>query len=306
MGASVVAFEVRRGSSWVPIMRPTPRPLPQKSSNYSSFILAPYSNRIKAARFEFEGYTHQLEPNTPEGNAQHGDVRGRPWQVFHGASSAACTFDSRFFEDVNWPWPFSLAVLYRLEGNTLETTLELVNQGQSPMPAGFGLHPYFVRDLGEAVLQFEARGYYQTDAGFIPNQGMQTIPDELDFSKAGLVGKQLLNHVYGGWDGRSVLEWAGSHLQLLLETLVSGRTSPDIYPSATSPSRVRSGRLEADPVFEHLVVFTAPDGTLALEPVTNATDGFNLYARGIQGTGVRVLQPEENLAGKVRMTIVEQ
>ncbi len=278
VGASIAAFEVRRGSEWVAIMRPTPRPLPEKSSNYSSFTLAPYSNRIKAARFEFEGYTYQLKPNTPEGNAQHGDVRGRPWQVFHGANSAACTFDSRFFEDMNWPWPFSLAVLYRLEGSTLETTLELVNQGQSPMPAGFGLHPYFVRHLGEAALQFGARGYYQTDAGFIPNEGMQPISNELDFFSARPVGTQPLNHVYGGWDGRAVLEWEGSHLQLLLE---------------------------ADPVFEHLVVFTAPDGTLALEPVTNATDGFNLYARGIQGTGVRVLQPEESLAGKVRMTIAE-
>ncbi|WP_299430716.1 aldose 1-epimerase [uncultured Meiothermus sp.] len=278
VGASIVAFEVKRGGERVPIMRPTPPPLPEKSSNYSSFILAPYSNRIRAARFEFEGYTYQLEPNTPEGNTQHGDVRGRPWQVFYGASSAAGTFDSRFFEDVNWPWPFSLAVLYRLEGHTLETTLELVNQGQSPMPAGFGLHPYFVRSLGEAVMQFGARGFYQTDASFIPHEGMQPIPGELDFSWARPVGTQPLNHVYGGWDGRAVLEWAGSNLRLLLE---------------------------ADPVFEHLVVFTAPDGTLALEPVTNATDGFNLYARGIQGTGVRVLQPEESLAGKVRMTIAE-
>lgn len=278
VGASVAAFAFKRGEAWVPIMRPTPRPLPEKPSSYSSFTLAPFSNRIRAARFEFEGHTYQLKPNTPEGNAQHGDVRGRPWQVFHGADSAACTFDSRFFEDMNWPWPFSLAVLYRLEGSTLETTLELVNQGQSPMPAGFGLHPYFVRHLGEAVLQFEARGYYPTDAGLIPNEGMQPIPDELDFLGARPVGSQPLNHVYGGWDGRAVLEWEGSHLRLLLE---------------------------ADPVFEHLVVFTAPDGTLALEPVTHATDGFNLYARGIQGTGVRVLQPEESLAGKVRLTIAE-
>ncbi|WP_337869975.1 aldose 1-epimerase [Meiothermus sp.] len=278
VGASIAAFEVRRGREWVPIMRPTPQPLPDKPSSYSSFTLAPFSNRIKAARFEFEGYTYQLEPNTPEGNAQHGDVRSRPWQVFHGTNSAACTFDSRFFEDVNWPWPFSLAMLYRLEGSTLETTLELVNQGQSPMPAGFGLHPYFVRNLGEAVLQFGASGYYPTDAGLIPNEDMQPIPDELDFSSARPVGSQPLNLVYGGWDGRAVLEWVGSHLQLLLE---------------------------ADPVFEHLVVFTAPDGTLALEPVTHATDGFNLYARGVRGTGVRVLQPEGSLAGKVRMTIAE-
>jgi aldose 1-epimerase len=276
VGASIVAFEARLGEHWQPIMRPTPRPLPDKSSNYSNFTLAPYSNRIKVAMFRFDDYLYQLKPNTPDGNAQHGDVRNRPWTVLPVGTAAACSFDSRFFEDINWPWAFSMAKLYRLEGNTLETTLELVNQGQSPMPAGFGLHPYFVRDLGEAVLQFEAQGYYPTDASFIPSEGMNQIPPELDFSQPRAVGNQTLNHVFGGWAGRVVLEWKGSNQRLVIE---------------------------ADPVFEHIVVYTAPDGTLAIEPVSNATDGFNLFANGVEGTGVRVLQPEEGLHGRVWMRI---
>lgn len=137
--------------------------------------------------------------------------------MFHTAGSAACTFDSRFFEDVNWPWPFSLVVLYRLEDHTLETILELINQGQSPMPAGFGLHPYFVRNLGEVTLQFSASGYYPTDASYIPGAGIEPIPAELDFSGSRSLETQSLNNVFGGWDGKAVLEWAGSHLRLLLE-----------------------------------------------------------------------------------------
>ncbi|MDX2007529.1 MAG: aldose 1-epimerase [Meiothermus sp.] len=276
VGASVAALEARAEERWQPIMRPTPRPLPDKSSPYGSFTLAPYSNRIREARFGFEGRLYELKPNTPEGNAQHGDVRNRPWTVMPAGTAAACSFDSRFFDDVNWPWAFSMAKLYRLEGHTLETTLELVNQGQTPMPAGFGLHPYFVRDLGEAVLGFEAEGYYQTDQSLIPADGMKPIPPELDFRVPRAVGAQALNHVYGGWSGRAVLEWQGSGKRLVLE---------------------------ADPIFSHLVVFTAPDGTLAIEPVTNATDGFNLAERGVAGTGVQVLQPEEGMVGKVRMRV---
>ncbi|MCV4607452.1 hypothetical protein OFB74_31605, partial [Escherichia coli] len=88
----------------------------------------------------------------------------------------------------------------------------------------------------------------------IPDGPMGAVPAELDFSRSRALGGQKGNGVYGGWDGRAVLEWPGSGVRM---------------------------RLEADPVFAHLVVFTAPDGTLAVEPVTNATDGFNLMAQGV-------------------------
>jgi aldose 1-epimerase len=280
VGASVAAFEARLGGGWVPVMRPTPRPLPDKSSPYSSFTLAPYSNRIRGARFGFAGREYRLRPNTPEGNAQHGDVRNRPWQVEQpNPDTLLCSFESGWFEDVNWPWAFRLLKTYRLEGNLLDTVLELTNASDGPMPAGFGLHPYFVWRLPgsqDVELQFGAKGYYRTDEGLIPEGPMGAVPAELDFSRRRALGDQKVNGVYGGWDGQAVLEWPGSGVRL---------------------------RLEADPVFSHLVVFTAPDGTLAVEPVTNATDGFNLMAKGVEGHGVVVLGPGESLKGRVRLRL---
>lgn len=45
----------------------------------------PYSSRIRAARFEFEGHIYQLKPNTPEGNTQRGRFAGPPLAgVSHG------------------------------------------------------------------------------------------------------------------------------------------------------------------------------------------------------------------------------
>ena len=51
------------------------------------------------------------------------------------------------------------------------------------------------------------------------------------------------------------------------------------------------------------VVFTAPDNTLALEPVSNATDGFNLHARGIPNVGVCELEPEETMRGSITLRL---
>jgi len=42
---------------------------------------------------------------------------------------------------------------------------------------------------------------------------------------------------------------------------------------------------------------------VALEPVTHATDGFNLLSQGWENTGVRVLEPGEKLAGSLRLTL---
>ncbi len=276
IGASIAAFEAKIAGQWVAVMRPTQRPLPEKSSNFSSFTLAPYSNRIRDARFYFAGQYIQLKPNTPEGNSQHGDVRGRPWQTKQpDANTLVCSLQTHDFPDFNWPWAFGMVQTYRLRGSLLEQTLQITNQAKSPMPAGFGIHPYFERRLAgsnECTLQFAAKGYYTTNQSFIPTQAMSPVPPHLEFSQPRSIGERQINGVYGGFAGLAKVEWPGSGVSM---------------------------RLRSDPVFEHLVVFTAPDRTLALEPVSNATDGFNLMAGGIEGHGVVVLEPGQSLAGTI-------
>jgi aldose 1-epimerase len=61
--------------------------------------------------------------------------------------------------------------------------------------------------------------------------------------------------------------------------------------------------LEASEVFSHLCVYASPDGALAVEPISHCTDGFNLMARGIENTGVLVLEPGEKLTGWVRLSL---
>jgi aldose 1-epimerase len=281
VGASVYGLSAMLGGVWQPIMRPTtPESLAaKKSSACSSFTLAPFSNRIKDAKFKFRGREFQLRPTTPDGGTQHGDVRNRPWRVEQTGNSLGCFFDSRDFADINFPFAFTMRVTYSLEGSDFLTTLELENVGPETMPAGFGIHPYFVHSLlgsGDAVLQFAAKQFHETDAGFIPNAPAVNVTPELDFSKPRGLAQTQLNHCFTAWDGRARLSWPGSKVHV---------------------------ELEAGEVFSHLIAFTSPDRTVALEPVTHVTDGFNLLERGQGQTGVAQLEHRQCLRGQIRLRL---
>ena len=280
IGASVLNLSATSGSasSGRPVLRRVDPGTVKSSSQCASFTLLPYSNRIREARFMFEGRSIQLTPNPATGGIQHGDVRNRPWTVEQRSDThLVCTFDSRQFTDVNWPWAFTAQVEYLLHGPHFDTSVTLTNADSSPMPAGMGLHPYFARLDGDTdpTVTFQAGGVYPTDASSIPTAGPQSVPPRLDFSRARAVGDVQLDQVYSSWDGVARLEWQGGRALILT----------------------------ADSVFSHLVVFTAPDGSLALEPVTHATDAFNLAARGVHGSDMRVLTPGQSMGGAFRLTL---
>jgi aldose 1-epimerase len=130
-----------------------------------------------------------------------------------------------------------------------------------------------VNGSDDLKLEFLAAGIYETDQSFIPVTGMKPIPQNYNFSSSRPVGDTPLNHVFGGWNGTALLEYDNASL-----------------------------KLEASEIFSHLCVFASPDGTLAVEPISHCTDGFNLFAKGIQNTGVRVLLPGESLRGWVRLS----
>ena len=298
-GASIVAFSLRQGDAWVPLMRPTPieAVAALNPSLMASFILLPWSNRIVGARFAFQGHDYPLRANTPQGYAIHGDAMRRPWQVVERQpTSATCRIDSRDFagadeNSFNFPFPLTAEIRYELSDAALDTTLTLVNAGQESMPAGFGFHPYFNRGFGaaetdEAQLQLRVTGVYPPLPGMLARpiatlraegKPAHPVPPDMDFSQLAPIGARDLDHCFAGWDGRASIA----------------------YPSAGAQLQ-----FECDSVFGHVVVYTPPGRPFfAVEPVTHTNDGFNLFAEGQPGTGVRVLRPGEQLSGRFRIRV---
>ncbi|MGM9320635.1 aldose 1-epimerase [Deinococcus aquaticus] len=274
LGASVLNL---RAASGRPVMRHVELSDVQTSSQCASFTLLPFSNRIRDAHFTFAGREVHLRVNTKDGLAQHGDVRNRPWQVERVSDShLRCTFDSRAFADINWPWVFTAQVEYRLHGLHFDTTVTLTNEDAAAMPAGLGLHPYFARvqEGVDPALQVGAELTYDTDERQLTLSEARPVQPAEDYRTPTPVGERHIDRTYTAWDGVARLDWGE-----------------------------RALTVTADNVYSHVVVFTAPDGSLAIEPVSHATDAFNLAARGVAGVDLRVLEPGQSLAGTARVTL---
>lgn len=276
VGGSVLALERRHAIGFQPLLRPTARPL-ARSSNASSFTLAPYSNRIRDGVFRFEGRIYTLRH--PEKHAIHGDVRDRRWRVVsQGRDACELELDARTLADWNFPFPILCRVRFGLEGARATFALSLENVSGARMPAGFGFHPYFVRALepGDAVeIELRVRGVYPGDTP-LPTGPPVPLPPEQDFSLRRALDVTL-DHCFAGWDGRARIVWPRSGVSL---------------------------RMQASDAFGHAIVYSPPgEPFFAIEPVTNANDGFNLLAAGQADTGVVVLEPGATLEGRVELAL---
>lgn len=280
-GASIANLAARVRGAWLPIFRPTAEDAiaARNSSLFACFALVPWSNRLADARFVFEGRTHQLKANTPEGYAIHGDVRKRPWRtITTEAERLVLAFDSCDFADVNFPFPFGVELSYALDGASLHTTLDLTSRGESPMPAGIGFHPYYRRTLLDDAEQVEIRARApRAYAELVPTHPAAPIDASQDFARGRPLGDQDFDTCFAGWDGRATITWPGS--------------------------RVRA-HVACDATLDHMILFAPPGKPFfALEPVSNANNGFNLAALGDPDAGMRVLQPGETLRATFRLTI---
>ncbi len=224
-----------------------------------SYPLAPYSNRIRDGVFAFNGARHALQSVPGRPQAIHGAGLFQAWQVRNLAADSVDLVLDQPAGVLGWPWPFECMQRWRLDGRGLGLTLAIVNQGDTPMPFGLGIHPYFTAQR----VTLHARRIWPSDADGLPTGSQVTHVRELCQSAEGC------DTYLSQWAGRATLHWAAGH----------------------------ELALHADPAFAHLVVYTAPGSDfLCVEPVTNVADAFNLAAAGDTRTGMRVLEPGERFS----------
>lgn len=280
-GASTAFGRIRVGEAWVDVMRPASEADYGNSSLCASFLLVPYSNRIRDAKFRFRGVEYILEVNNNEGSASHGDVRRRPWQVENAdPTQIGLRFDSTLFDDLNFPFRFSAAVEYRLDGRDFVIWLSLTNKDDRPMPAGFGHHPYFVKTIAGAGAHIEIPADSQFElTNFLATAPAVPVTPRLDFRQLRPLGDAEVNDV--------------------LTSLHPGEPVRLVYPGPDIEVT-----MYFDAIFQHIILY-APSGKpyYAVEPVTNTNDGFNLYEQNIPGSGVFVLGPGESQSGTVRLRL---
>lgn len=265
---------------------PNEHDLLTRASSYGIPILFPWPNRLRNARFTFEGREYRVLPSPGTPHANHGLVRNRPWQI----SRCEVTGDAPLVESVirstdfpeladQYPSAFELTVAYRLQATALRIDALATNTGPGRLPFGFGLHPYFPVPLA-------------------PGSRRASCQVRVRASEAW----ELVDHLPTGQrravDGRDDLR---RFRPLGAETYDDVLTALEQPFAAELRDPVWEGGIvvEADTSFRECVVF-APEHrpVVALEPYTCTADALNLAARGIDA-GPRVLQPGESWHGRV-------
>ncbi len=154
--------------------------------HWGSYIVAPWTGRLRHGRFSYEGHTFEMPLNAPP-HALHGLVLDRPWQVLvDGPLPSQATIGIEL--EPPWPWHGRLVHSLRLAPDRLESRLELV--ADEPMPAAMGWHPWFLsllegpggRRLGPIELDVEPALMYAHDEDELPTgELVPPVPRPWDF-----------------------------------------------------------------------------------------------------------------------------
>jgi aldose 1-epimerase len=211
----------------------------------SAYPLVPFSNRIKDGQLVFEGKTYRLKQNWPGVNhPMHGDGWSHVWQVVRSdAHSAEIAYEhARDGEKGGWPFRYRARQSYRLDADRLTIAMALDNLEDHAVPAGLGLHPFFVRDA-DSELQCRAEAVWRTDAEVLPIARI-VVPPAFDFSTSRNVNEVTLDNGFDGWDGHATIRW---------------------------PSRKLRVDLAASVLFRHAVIYVPPERPyFCVEPVSHA------------------------------------
>lgn len=243
-------------------------------------LLFPFPNRIREARFAWEGRSYELTGihQDGQGNAIHGLVVDRPWRVVEQENDYAV---GQFQLSVDapdrravWPADFLIEVGYSLQEQGLRCEIRVANPDRVPLPWGFGTHPYFRVPLvagsprGDCLIQAPAAEEWEL---------IRCLP----------TGRRI--PVKGTKDLREGQPLEDLKLDDVLTALRTdgGRITSLVMDPAAGIQVLQV----TDAAFRELVVYTPPHGrSVCLEPYTCVTDAVHLAADGID-TGLQVLAP---------------
>jgi aldose 1-epimerase len=180
-GGAVTRFAALAGERAVEFFRPAPATLPEHLPVLATacFPLVPFSGRIRDAKLAFGGRTYDLPRSlTGEANARHGEGWLVPWRVERaGENEASLAYRG---VGLGWPFAYSAGQRFELRQDRLIAEIWIENDGRHPMPAGIGLHPFFMA-TPEVQLTMRATRVWLVDAGNLFDR-TAPVPERWDFS----------------------------------------------------------------------------------------------------------------------------
>jgi aldose 1-epimerase len=207
---------------------------------FANFMLAPFSNRIAGCGFIFGGTHHEVRPNLADPRFLlpiHGFGWQATWSIVPLADDHALL--TLALPEASWPSPLSLKQDIRLTHDGYKHSVFVSNEGDQPMPAGIGLHPYF--PSGATAMRTGCNAIWLTGEDGIPH-AHELLAAEPDWFQ-----QDAVDCGFDWPSGAARIDW------------------PD-----------RSVAILADPVFSQAVVYI-PRGRpfFCFEPVSHSTNAIN-------------------------------
>ncbi|XAH24992.1 aldose 1-epimerase [Xylophilus sp. GW821-FHT01B05] len=270
LGGSVAAWQWERPEGALDLWRPWDGSTPDLY-RLASFPMVPWSNRISAGGFTQDGHFHPMQPNRAgEPYPIHGDGWLQPWQLAQPAEDTlVLTLASQAF-DGN-PYAYEATQTFRLREGGLDQTLEVRHLGDSPLPYGLGVHPWFPRTPRTRITA-PVQAVWLSGADPLPTAHSPDFPPGWDLNTGIDAQGGLIDNGYTGWGGQAHIDWPELGLRLRL-------AMPDFEQDGGTDQH-------------YCLVYRPPQGpAFCFEPITHPIDAFHLPGR----PGLRVLQHGETL-----------
>lgn len=245
-------------------------------------ILFPFNDRIPSGTYTFEGCEYHLPINCEaDQSAIHGLVYNREFTETQwvctedsGALSFLYSVDKKDYR--GYPFSVDLKITYTLSAGDFSINFTVVNRDTKSLPFALGWHPYFT--LGTPVdlnsMMCLSGSFVQIDKDLNPTGDIISVEATgYDFTEPRLLGDGELDIALTiPESGKTVLTGEKGSLKLTFDT----------------------------ELFSFIQLFTPPGrASIAIEPVTAATNSFN-----INGLGKIVLGPGEERSGSVKIRLM--
>ncbi len=273
LGGGVATWQLNRNNDKLDLWRPWAGSTDRYT--LASFPLVPWSNRISAGGFEFDGVFYPMAPNRDgEPYPIHGDGWLQRWRLNQPQENTVeMWLDSQAF-DGN-PYVYSALQRFELFKGGMDQTLTVTHNGIQPLPYGLGQHPFFPRSA-DTRLTTSVQGVWLSGHDSLPAEHTAELPDGWDPRGGMNVNGSLIDNAYTGWSGQARIDWPDHQLALTIQV-------PDILARGQANGLCL---LYRSPVIS----------AFCFEPVTHPIDAFHLPGR----PGLRVLRTGESLMLKVQ------
>lgn len=261
----------------------------ERASGSGIPILFPFPGRIPGTSFVWQGKTYPLEPGDNRGNAIHGFVHTRPWQVIEqGPTRVVGQFHAGRDDGSlkhRWPADFRITATYELEAQSLKMHYLIENPGDTPLPCGLGTHPYFrlplgSKDAGACIVRLPVSERWEL-IDMLPTGRCLSVENPERLAAGQPFGDLKYDDVFAG------LEFEDGWCR----------------PSLTDPSSGATVTISFDDAFRECVVYTPPHReAICIEPYTCVPGAIELAGRGID-SGLRIVPPGDSFAAQVEIAL---